>query len=108
MVIRYCWGEYDEIEYEYEVDINEIVELAIQFYADEFSKNISDREIVEKVITELIHYDLLVFEQDDEFMDYLKEYFEDAAVEEYEDGRAYASDPLGYYGMHWSDFIKID
>ena len=108
MILDYSWGEYDEVEYEYEVDIDDVIELAIQFYADEFSKNISDREIVEKVIKELINYDLLVFEQDDEFMSYLKEYFEDAAAEEYEDGREYARDPMGYYGMHISDFIKID
>ena len=108
MILNYSWGEYDEVEYEYEVDTDDVIELAIQFYADEFSKNISDREVVEKVIKELINYDLLLFEEDDEFMSYLKEYFEDAAMEEYEDAREYARDPMGYYGMHISDFIKID
>lgn len=108
MILHYSWGEYDEVEYEYEVSIDNVVELAIQFYADEFSKTVSDRELVEKVIKELINYDLLVFEQDDDFMDYLKEHFEDEAMEEYEDAREYARDPMGYYGMHISDFIKID
>lgn len=104
MNLHYCWGEYGEIEYDYEVSDSDIIDCAIDYYCDIFDV---DAAHCGKLIQRLIEEDLLLFEEDDEFIDYLKDQFEDAAAEERAEGIEYARDPMGYYGMHISDFIKL-
>lgn len=41
----------------------------------------------------------------DNFYDEMQKYFEPLAEEAFKDALEYERDPLGYYGMSWSDFI---
>ena len=52
----------------------------------------------------LISDELLCYEDDEEFIEFLHEQFYDDAEEAYNDYCEYRRDPYGYYGVSRSDF----
>ena len=59
------------------------------------------KDFINAAFEELVDEDYLK----DKLYDEMYEYFMPVAEERLEDEKEYRKDPLGYYGMSWSDFI---
>lgn len=101
MKLKYYFGKDDE-EFEYEVDAAEILEVAINYYSQLYGASVHGAR---SVLAGLLSDDLLLYEEDEEFIDFLKEHFEADAKESYEDCKEYERDPYSYYGVSRSDFF---
>lgn len=119
--------EFDENDYEYDVDTrpyfdnledNDACELASEIYSEldsieqediknefgeeavKFDPNIEDSINLSRAIIEDTDEDKLVEKDKDRVTDF----FKDDALEQYEDDIAYKSDKYGYYGVSERDF----
>lgn len=119
--------EFDENDYEYDVDTRpyfdnledtEACELASEIYSEldsieqedirnefgeeavKFDPNIEDSVNLSRALIEATDEDILVEKDKDRVTDF----FEDEALEQYEDDIAYKSDKYGYYGVSERDF----
>ena len=102
MELKYTFGDYDEVTFEYEVNENDVINCAVCYFADLCGVKIS--EDVEKVIRNLISEGVIVLEYETDFIEFLKESYYEEALETYEDYCEYRRDPYGYYGVSRSDF----
>ena len=89
-------------DFYYEVNTSEVISLAAAYYANFYGNG--DSETI-RMFKNLIYDELIDYSSDEEFMSYLKEYFEDDAREMNRDCMEYLKDPYGYYGVSRSDFI---
>ena len=94
MTIFYTF-EYNCRDYEYEYDADTSEAMHIVYAALKADGYDIDDEITEELIDEYIEY----------CMDDIKEYFYDAAYDEWKDNKSYNDDPMGYYGFSYKDFI---
>ena len=102
MELRYFFGKDGEEEFFYEIDDDDIIEMAELFYPQMYDCSVDGAR---SIIAGLISDGLLNYESDDEFVDFLKEQFEDDAREAYKDYCEYRDyGPYAYYGVSESDF----
>ena len=102
MELKYTFGDYDEVTFEYEVNENDVINCAVCYFADLCGVKIS--EDVEKTIRKLISEGVIVLEYETDFIEFLKESYYEEALEACEDYCEYRRDPYGYYGVSRSDF----
>lgn len=114
---------FDDDYFEFDVDINdylakcspeELVSIAKDYWdegmSDEDKKQYIDEGItaIDDTVSSDDIADILADADEDWLEEHLKddieEAFEDDARELYNENKAFQSDPLGYYGMHASDF----
>lgn len=100
MVLVYTFGKNDE-EFEYELNEDQVIDYALQFYCNTYSAAIGG---CRSLLAGLISDELLCYEDDEEFIEFLKEEFYEDAQEAYNDYCEYRRDPYGYYGVSKSDF----
>lgn len=101
MRLTYYFGRNSE-EFEYEVDYDKVREKAINYYAQLYGATTGGAR---SVIAGLMADDLLLYEEDEDFIEYLTEEFEDEASEQYNEECEYRRDPYAYYGVSRSDFF---
>lgn len=101
MELTYYFGP-KEKQYDFEVDDNKVFDLAVDYYCNTYGVNCEEtRSLVRTLIAE----EILQYEYDDYFIEYLEEYFKDEAAEQWEEYEEYHRDPYGYYGVSRSDFF---
>lgn len=100
MELVYRFGKNEE-EFVYKVDDDEVVEQALNFYCNTYGIAVGG---CRSLLAGLISDELLCYEDDEEFIEFLQEQFYDEAQEAYEDYCEYRRDPYGYYGVSKSDF----
>lgn len=88
-------------KFEYEIDDHCLREAILTYYANLYGVSTQN---IRKFVLRLLGDDLLSYEDDEEFLEYLKEECRAAAQEEYEDMCAERRDPYGYRGLSESDF----
>lgn len=101
MELVYRFGRNDE-EFTYEIDDDQVVEQALNFYCNTYGVAIGG---CRSLLAGLISDELLCYEDDEEFIEFLHEQFYDDATEAYNDYCEYHRDPYGYYGVSRSDFF---
>lgn len=114
--------DFDGTDFEYDIDVSnwieqyldvqELMELAVDIYDDVMSeeeKKEAPFELVKSGDKDAIDYVLsgdnaeeVIF---DRFSDIIEDTYEDDAKELYEDQKEYDKDPAGYYGFSRNDFI---
>ena len=87
-------------QYKY-FDMAPVIEQALIYYCNIYGAQI---ENCRSLLTGLISDELLCYEDDEEFIEFLHEQFYEDAQEAYEDYCEYRRDPYGYYGVSESDF----
>jgi hypothetical protein len=100
MELVYRFGRNDE-EFTYEIDDDQVVEQALNFYCNTYGVAIGG---CRSLLAGLISDELLCYEDDEEFIEFLHEQFYKDAEEAYNDYCEYRRDPYGYYGVSKSDF----
>lgn len=100
MELVYRFGRNDE-EFTYEIDDDQVVEQALNFYCNTYGVAVGG---CRGLLAGLISDELLCYEDDEEFVEFLHEQFYDDAKEAYEDYCECRRDPYGYYGVSESDF----
>lgn len=100
MELEYYFGPKEEL-FTYEIDMDDIIEMANIYYADLYGASKGETK---SLIRGLISNELLAYDCDDDFIEFLKEQFKDAAEEDYGEYCEYRKDPYAYYGVS-ADFF---
>lgn len=100
MELVYRFGKNDE-EFTYEISEDQVVEQALIFYCNTYGVSTGG---CRGLLAGLISDELLCYEDDEEFVEFLHEQFYEDAQEEYEDYCEYRRDPYEYYGVSRNDF----
>lgn len=90
--LTYYFGEYGEETFEYEIDSADVERAIIKL-------KILTKEELEIAYNEQDGYDRVVEENEDA----LKEFFEDEAIDQYNDEKALSKNPESYYGVSRKD-----
>ena len=87
--------------FEYEIADWEVRSKAIEYYTKIYStENYNCAPLIEQLIDD----ELLAFENDEDFVEFLAAEFAQDAGEQYEDYREYLKDQHSYYGVNRDDF----
>lgn len=129
MTITYYFGEYNDEEFEYEIDPYEYVESLEKpeqwKIAQEMLDNFDEitKEDAVREFPDCIDNNFDIVKQDDELLYFIlheygteedvfkadaegiENFFENDAYEEYNDMQEYHKNPLWYYGMSEKDFL---
>lgn len=116
MNIKFYWGEYDEVEFEYELEEEELKKLR-ELAKEDLLNRLNGETIEEKAQQIIDEYDWEEDEPEDvidemveimladgEYDDLAKELFEDSAKEQYDEIHSY-KDEYDYYGISRWDFF---
>lgn len=104
MIISYCFNDDDFYEFEVDYSMKEVY----NYLKNELAYSEIPAEHIEGVLKELYNADLLdlyALEQDEYFIEYMRELYMDDAYEAYKEACDYERDPLGYHGLSVHDFI---
>lgn len=99
MLVKYYFNDEKFI---YEISIDDVIDVASIYYSTSYGVPV---EVGSKLIANLIINDLLFYEEDEEFIEFVADYFYNQAKEVYEDGVSFRRDPHGYYGVSEKDFV---
>lgn len=102
MELIYYFGRDEDERFEYEVDFDTVFEAAINYYSGLYNATTGGAR---SVLAGLISDDLLRYEEDEDFIEFLKEICQSDAEEAYNDYKEYQKDPYAYYGVSRSDFF---
>ena len=105
MKLRYYFdaGPDDVEEFDFEIGYDEAFDRAVEYYAEVYGGRVDDRAM--EIVRGILADDYIDYENDDSFIEYLKEIYENTAYEAYEDCCEYRRDPYGYYGVSRWDFF---
>ena len=105
MKLRYYFdaGPDDVEEFDFEIGYDEAFDHAVEYYAEVYGETVDERS--KGIIRGILIDELIDFESDDYFIDYLKEIYENAAYEAYREHCEYQDDPYSYYGVSRWDFF---
>lgn len=118
-IIRY---NFDDMDFEYEIDINDFIKTIskeqMMEFAHEIWSKLSDEKKIQAISTwegiDEKDFDISVLtdfisEHEDEFIEWFEDdilaHFEDEAFEYYKDARDYERDPYVYFGVSRTDFM---
>lgn len=101
MELEYFFGRDDNEQFFYEIDMDDVIEMANLYYSDMYGASSGETR---SLIKGLIENNLLDYEEDEGFIEFLKEQYRDDAEEAYGEYKEYSKDPYGYYGVSRYDF----
>lgn len=100
MILIYWFGSDEDIEFEYEVDLEVLHEAVVTYYSEKYGFMSAE---CKSLVEELYYNDLLNYTTDCNFEDYIKECcYEDAYYQFQEEEKS--NNPYSYYGISESDF----
>lgn len=100
MTLIYWFGSDEDVEFEYEVDLNVLHDAVIEYYTKMYG---TDSDECRSLIEELYYNDLLSYDTDWGFEDYIKDScYENAYCQWQEEEKS--ENPYSYYGISESDF----
>ena len=89
--------EFDDEEFEYDVDYGDIYDILVKKFADDYGLKIN---VAKDIIDDYSLWDDLESIHED----YLLELYEDDARNAFEESKEYRNDPYSYYGVSRNDF----
>ena len=100
MTLTYWFGSDEDIKFEYEVDLNVLHDVVVEYYTKTYS---TDNDECRSLIEELYYNDILSYDTDWDFEDYIRDYcYEEAYLQWQEEEKS--SDPYSYFGVSRNDF----
>ena len=101
MELKYLFGQYEEHEFNYEVDTESLLNAAVIYYCDYYGVSSDDAK---KLLRGLLIDEVILYEEDEGFIEFAEEFFREDAIESYEEYCEYTRDVYGYYGVSRYDF----
>lgn len=96
MTLTYWFGNDEDIEFEYEVDLGILHNAVVEYYTRMYG---TDGDECRSLIKELYYNDLLSYDTDCGFEDYIKDYCYEDAYHEWKEGEESSGDPYSYFGI---------
>lgn len=96
MTLIYWFGSDEDVEFEYEVDLDVLHDVVIEYYIKMYG---ADSDECRSLIEELYYNDLLNYNTDWGFEDYIRDYCYEEAHLQWKEEEESSGDPYSYFGI---------